>query len=145
MKKRLLRVEKRAIPVGDHEIRILILRPRTPPDRPGPGVLWIHGGGYQSGSAKSVFATRALALPMKYGAVLISPAYRLSGKYPYPAALEDCYAALLYLKEHASELGARPDQLMVGGESAGGGLTAALTLLARDRKEVRIAFQMPLY
>ena len=63
----------------------------------------------------------------------------------YPSALEDCYAALLYLKEHAAELGCTDDQIMVGGESAGGGLTAALCMLARARGEVNIAFQMPLY
>ena len=145
MGKNHLHAEKREIPAGDHTIKILILRPREPSAEPVPGVLWIHGGGYQSGSAKDVFATRALALPLKYGAVLVSPEYRLSKKHPYPAGLSDCYAALLYLKDHAAELGVRSDQIMVGGESAGGGMTAALTLLARDRDEVRIAFQMPLY
>lgn len=64
---------------------------------------------------------------------------------PYPAALEDCYTALLWLKNHAAEYGIRSDQLIVGGDSAGGGLTAALTIYARDKKEVSISFQMPLY
>ena len=103
MKKKLLHVEKRAIPAGDHTVRILILRSREPSAEPVPGVLWIHGGGYQSGSAKDVFATRARALPLKYGAVLVAPEYRLSKKHPYPAGLSDCYAALLYLKEHAAK------------------------------------------
>ena len=145
MPKHLFRPEKRVIPVGDHRIRLLILRPLERTADKAPGVLWIHGGGYQSGSAKDVFATRALSLVVKFGAVLVAPDYRLSRKHPYPAALEDCYASLLYLKEHAGELGVRSDQLMVGGESAGGGMTAALCMLAHDRAEVNIAFQMPLY
>lgn len=87
----------------------------------------------------------AMALVKKYGAVVVTPEYRLAGETPYPAALEDCYTALRYLKEHAEELGVCPERLMVGGESAGGGLTAALCMLARDRGEVGIAYQMPLY
>ena len=145
MAKHLFFIERKRIPVGQHSIKLLVLRPLARSDENVPGVLWIHGGGYQSGSAKDVFATRALSLVVKYGAVLVAPNYRLSGKHPYPAALHDCYAALLYLKEHAKELGVRSDQIMIGGESAGGGMTAALCMLARDRGEVNIAFQMPLY
>ena len=145
MKKHLFVTEKRVIPVGHHTIKLLILRHPNPAKEKVPGVLWVHGGGYQSGSAKDIFATRALSLVMKFGAVLVAPNYRLSKKYPYPAALHDCYAALLYLKNHAEELGVRDDQIMVGGESAGGGMAVALCMLARDRGEVNIAFQMPLY
>ena len=145
MGKHLFLTEKRKIPVGDHSIRLLMLRPLERSEKRVPGVLWVHGGGYQSGSAKDIFATRALSLVVKFGAVLVAPDYRLSKKHPYPAALHDCWAALLYLKEHAEELGVRSDQLMVGGESAGGCMAAALCMLARDRGEVNIAFQMPLY
>ena len=145
MAKHLFLTEKRKISVGDHTIRLLILRPLEKNEKPVPGVLWVHGGGYQSGSAKDIFVTRALSLVVKFGAVLLAPDYRLSGRHPYPAALQDCWAALLYLKDHAKELGVRPDQIMVGGESAGGGMAAALCMLARDRGEVNIAFQMPLY
>ncbi len=137
--------EKRRISVGSHSIRLLILRPRLQSAENVPGVLWIHGGGYQSLSAKTVFLSRALSLTAKYGAVLVAPDYRLSKKHPYPAALHDCYTALRYLKEHAEELGVRSDQIMVGGESAGGGMTAALCMLAHDRGDVAIAYQMPLY
>jgi len=89
--------------------------------------------------------SRASALVRKFGAVVISPGYRLAWRKPYPAALEDCYQVLRFIKDHARELGIREDQIMVGGESAGGGLTAALCMLARDKGEVPIAFQMPLY
>lgn len=128
-------------------VPLRILRPTiaAKPAEKTPGILWIHGGGYATGMAAMVYMSRAMALVKKYGAVVVSPEYRLSGQAPYPAALEDCYTALKYLKDHAKELGCNPDQLMVGGESAGGGLTAALCMYARDRAEVNIAFQMPLY
>lgn len=141
----LFTTEKQRIPVGSHTIKLLILRSTEHPDQKAPGILWIHGGGYQSGSVKSIYVTRALSLVAKYGAVLVAPEYRLSKKHPYPAALHDCYTALRYLKEHTEELGVRSDQIMVGGESAGGGMTAALCMLAHDRGDVNIAYQMPLY
>lgn len=130
---------------GGHKIRLLILKPSHKKAEKAPGVLWIHGGGFQSGSSRDVYVTRALSLVVKFGMVLIAPDYRLSRKHPYPAGLHDCFATLLWIKEHTDDLGIRPDQIMVGGESAGGGMTAALCMLARDRKAVNIAFQMPLY
>lgn len=140
-------VTKTEILSGGSRMKLLILRPAAVKlaREKTPWILWIHGGGYAVGMAGMVFMSRAKRLVTEYGAVVISPEYRLAGKAPYPAALEDCYAALLYLKEHAAELGCAEDRIMVGGESAGGGLTAALCMLARDRAEVKIAFQMPLY
>lgn len=139
-------ITKTQIPTGDGEMKLLILQPkhRLPPEKT-PAVLWIHGGGYATGMASMVFFSRAMALVKRYGAVVITPEYRLSPKAPYPAALKDCYAALVYLKDRARQLGCNPDQIMVGGESAGGGLTAALCMYARDKGAVRIAYQMPLY
>ncbi len=109
-----------------------------------PGVLWIHGGGYALGfpELSKIYARRLIK---ERDCTFIVPDYRLSIEAPYPAALEDSYTALLWMKNHAKELGIRDDQLMVGGDSAGGGLTAGLTLYARDKGEVNIAFQMPLY
>ena len=144
-KRNLFLTEKRKIRVGKHWVRLRIIHPIGAPEGKHTGVLWIHGGGYQSGSSKDVYVTRALSLTVKYGAVIVSPDYRLSKHHPYPAGLQDCYAALLYLKNHAKELGVRDDQIMVGGESAGGGMTAALCMLAKDQEEVNIAYQMPLY
>ncbi len=127
-------------------MKLLVLRPKGPAPAPGrTGVLWIHGGGYITGMPEMVYMSRAVDLVRHCGAVVVSPDYRLSGKAPYPAALMDCHSALVYLKDHAAALGVRDDQLMVGGESAGGGLAAALCLYERDRGGVRIAFQMPLY
>ena len=148
MKKYIL--EKKKIPSTGRNIKIWIFRPARHENEEtakagAPGVLWIHGGGYVTGMAQMIYFSRALPLVKKYGAVVVTPAYRLSGEAPYPAALEDCYAALKYLKEHAAELRVDDSRLMVGGESAGGGLTAALCMYARDRGEVSIAYQMPLY
>lgn len=140
-------VEKRSIPSTGRDIKILILRPgkNAKPKSETTGILWIHGGGYLTGMKEMVYMSRAFNLVKRYGAVVVAPAYRLTYEAPYPAALEDCYAALKYLKEHTDELGVNDSQIMVGGESAGGGLTAAVCMYARDKGEVNIAYQMPLY
>lgn len=122
----------------------LVLSPKTE-HKNAPGILWIHGGGYMTGMKELVHMSRAVDLVKKYGAVVISPGYRLSLTAPYPAAVDDCYDALLYLKKHAADLRINRNQIMVGGESAGGGLCAALCMMARDKGEVNIAYQMPLY
>ena len=129
------------------KIELLIFQPtlNAKPQNKTPAILWIHGGGYITGMARMIYMSRAIDLVKKYGAVVVTPEYRLSNEAPYPAALEDCYAALKYLKEHCDELRANSSQIMVGGESAGGGLAAALCMYARDKGEVNIAFQMPLY
>lgn len=109
-----------------------------------PGVLWMHGGGYGMGLPENCL-TRAKQLIDTHQCVIISPEYRLTIHAPFPAALDDCYTALLWMKNNAEALGINDNQLFIGGDSAGGGLTAAISLYARDKKEVNIAFQMPLY
>jgi acetyl esterase/lipase len=109
-----------------------------------PGVLWLHGGGYAQGIPE-LFADTYKRLIDASDCIIVAPDYRLSIEAPYPAALEDSYEALLWMKNHAKELGIKQNQLVVGGESAGAGLTAAITLYARDIGDVNIAFQMPLY
>ncbi len=127
-----------------HKRSVIVMSPeqRT---KDSPGVLWIHGGGYISGLKEMVYMSRAVDLVKKYGSVVVSPSYTLSPFKPYPAAINDCYEALLWMKDNAEALGIRKDQIMVGGESAGGGLCAALCMMARDKGEVKIAYQMPLY
>lgn len=127
----------------DSLIRVRIYKPLHPVKEV-PGVLWIHGGGYAQGVPEMSGDMYKRLLDAK-DCVIVAPDYRLSIDAPYPAALEDCYEVLLWMKEHAKELGIRDDQLMAGGESAGGGLTVALALYARDKGEVNLAFQMPLY
>ena len=132
------------IPRGDgSNLRLLVCSPLQKKQNV-PGVLWIHGGGYAIGLSEQdvSFIERFI---LASDCIVVAPDYTLSTEKPYPAALNDCYLALLWMKEHAAEYGIRDDQLFVGGDSAGGGLTAALTLYARDKKEVSIAFQMPLY
>ena len=140
---RLIR-EIRHIPARTGHQKLIILRPAGQKG-PVPGILWIHGGGYMTGMAAMVYGSCGRMLARKYGAVVVSPGYRLAWKKPYPAALEDCYTALEYMADHAEELGIRRDQLIVGGESAGGGLAAAVCLYARDKGRIPVAFQIPLY
>lgn len=139
-----LRSQTVRIDASGRRVSALVLSPKSP-RQDAPGVLWIHGGGYLTGMKEMVFMSRAVDLVERFGAVVVCPDYRLSLQAPYPAALDDCHAALLWMRDHTAELGVNPAQLMVGGESAGGGLCAALSLLARDRGDVRIAYQMPLY
>ena len=119
----------------------LILRPaKTKPLS--VGVLWIHGGGFILGMKEMVYMSRAANLVKKYGVTVLSPGYRLAWQSPYPAALDDCFAVLRYMEENKRGLGF--DRIMAGGESAGGGLSAALCMRARD-ENIHVAFQMPLY
>lgn len=124
------------------EMKLVLVRPADR-SRRYPGILWLHGGGYFEGGPEMVFGSKGMDAARKFGAVLVSPDYRLSGTAPYPAALDDAYCALLWLNANRDELGI--DRIMVGGESAGGGLCAALCMLTRDRGEVGISYQMPIY
>lgn len=137
-------VKKYKIRANGHKIPVLVLRPLQPV-KDAPGVLWIHGGGYMTGMKEMVLVSRAADLVRRFGAVVVSPGYTRSVHKPYPAAVNDCYEVLRWMKTACGEFGFRDDQIMVGGESAGGGLCAAVCMMARDRDEVRVAYQMPLY
>ncbi|MGG5317095.1 alpha/beta hydrolase [Enterococcus sp. AZ072] len=139
-----LRYEERFIPRADgSQLRICIYRSKQVSENI-PGIVWLHGGGYSMGIPELDERTYE-ALIAANPCVIVAPDYRRSVDAPYPAAIDDCYLALKWLKENGESLGCRLDQLMVGGNSAGGGLTVALTMLARDKQEVSIAYQMPLY
>ena len=86
-----------------------------------------------------VYMSRAADLVRKYGVTVVSPGYRLAWQKPWPAAVNDCYEVLEYMQQHMDF-----EAIMVGGESAGGGLCAAVCMMARDRG-IKISFQMPLY
>lgn len=139
-----IRSKRISIKVKGLRVPLLIMKPVDKPKN-APGVLWIHGGGYMTGIKEMAYIGRAADLVRNHGAVVIAPGYHLSLFHPYPTALNDCYGTLLYIKKHAKELGINPSQIMVGGESAGGGLAAAISMIARDKGEVNLAFQMPLY
>lgn len=115
-------------------------------DRPlgSPALLWLHGGGFVTGAAgTSVDDAPRLAHELKL--LVASVDYRLAPEHPFPAGLEDAYAALRWLYDHAAEVGIDPARIAVGGDSAGGGLAACLAQLAADRGEVPVAFQSLLY
>lgn len=141
-----LECEQRWIDSLDDGVRVRVrtYRPRARSASPLPGVLFLHGGGYAIGSPEQFAAAYRMLLRTR-DCFIVAPDYRKSLDAPYPAALHDCYGALLWLKANAAALGVRDDQLFVMGMSAGGGLTAAVSLLARDRGDVRIAHQFPLY
>ncbi len=134
-------VEDRTVPgaPGDPDVAVRIYRPEAPAASVG-GILSIHGGGFVTGDLDADMGL-ALMLVGAVGAVVVSVDYRLAPEHPFPAGLHDCYAALVWFHDQAAELGVDPDRLAVFGLSAGGGLAAALALLARDRGGPSLCFQ----
>ena len=130
-------------PQGDPDVRVRVYRPNDQPSKL-PALLWIHGGGYVMGDIEQ--DDRLMKqLVKRIGCVAASVDYRLAPEHPFPAPVEDCYAALKWLFAQAGELGVEPSRIAIGGASGGGGLTAGLALLARDRGEVPVAFQLLIY
>lgn len=107
---------------------------------PVPGLLDIHGGGFVCGNVDMEHAGAA-RLTRALGIVVVAVEYRLAPEHPFPAGLEDCYAALCWVTEKAGALGIDPERIGVYGQSAGGGLAAALGLLCRDRSGPALCFQ----
>lgn len=124
---------------GAPGVRLIVTAPRAAAASR-PGILHIHGGGFVMGSADMTADTDA-AYAHELGAVVASVDYRLAPETPHPGPVEDCYAALAWLYAEAPRLGVDRGRIIVTGESAGGGLAAALVLLARERGEIPIAFQ----
>ena len=118
-------------PEGAPEVPLVVCRP-TSFEGPLPVVYFMHGGGMLLGSNR-MGLDPALDWAQELGMVVVSVEYRLAPEHPHPAPIEDCYAGLVWTVGHAAELGADPERVVVAGTSAGGGLAAALALLARDR------------
>jgi acetyl esterase/lipase len=125
---------------GDPEVPVRVHRP-TGAEGPLPCLYSMHGGGYVIGSHVMDGPTFDRLCP-SIGIAGVSVEYRLAPDTAYPGPLEDCYRGLKWTYDHAGELGIDPERIGVGGISAGGGLAAALALLARDRGELPIAFQL---
>jgi acetyl esterase/lipase len=109
-----------------------------------PALLWIHGGGMIFGTMDQEDLT-CDAYAEAVGCVVVNVEYRRAPEHPHPAPVEDCYAALVWMAEHAAELGIDPARIAVGGASAGGGLAAGTVLMARDRGTPAVAFQLLKY
>lgn len=111
---------------------------------PSGALVWIHGGGTVMGVPEQAHDT-ASRVASELGALVVSVDYRLAPEHPFPAGLEDCYAALAWVARHAEELHVDPARIAVGGDSAGGLLAASLAQVARDRGGPALAFQALVY
>jgi acetyl esterase/lipase len=141
----LVTLEERMIPGPDAAppVRVLIYTPAQTTTAM-PALLHMHGGGYVVGTPEIVDAiNRKRAANL--GCVVVSVDYRLAPETPHPGPVEDCYAALKWLRANAAELGVDPTKIAIGGESAGAGLTAALALIAPDRQEIPLLLQYLIY
>jgi acetyl esterase/lipase len=135
------------VEVVEHEVDpaagivVRVLSPAGATDTRRPALFWIHGGGYIIGN-RFMDDARSASWVRELDCIVTSVEYRLAPENPYPIPLEDCYAGLRWVNDHADELGIDRDRLGIGGLSAGGGLAAALAILARDRGGPQVAFQL---
>jgi acetyl esterase/lipase len=127
-------------PEGAADVRVVVARPASAQEAI-PALLWIHGGGYVMGTV-DMNDPAVQSMVSVVGCAVAAVDYRLAPETAYPGAVEDCYAALKWLSTHADELHIDPTRIAIGGGSAGGGLAAGLALLARDRGEFSLVFQM---
>ena len=123
-----------------HQIPVRVYTP-TQRTAPHPGVVYMHGGAFVSGDLDTGDAN-CRDLCAGSGAVVVSVQYRLAPEHPFPAGIEDCYATLVWLREHAPDLQVDRTRLAVAGRSAGGCIAAGLTMLARDRGGPPLAYQL---
>ena len=135
-------VLERAVPgpAGDIPIRIYLVDST----KALPALVYFFGGGWVLGSLDAADPV-CRRLANETPCAVVSVAYRRAPEHPFPAGLEDCYAATCWVAEHAAELGLDPDRLAVGGASAGGNLAAAVALLARERGGPKLALQLLVY
>ena len=119
----------------------VVIYERSDRQRPSGALLWIHGGGLVLGRPEQA-NTWCSALAADLDVLVVSVDYRLAPEHPFPDGLTDCYDALVWLNDRAAELGVDPGRIAVGGDSAGGGLSAALCQLARDRGGPTVCFQL---
>ena len=139
-----LRVENRTVGHGD--VTGIGVRIYWPPDTDGPlpVVVFYHGGGFCLGDLDTHDpVARAHAVGAR--AIVVSVQYRLAPEHPFPAGVNDCWAALQWAAEHAAEPGGDPSRLAVAGDSAGGNLAAVTALLARDNGGPALRFQLLWY
>jgi acetyl esterase/lipase len=126
-------------PAGAPEVFVRIYRPMAA-TTPSPALLYIHGGGFCFGSVETEHLGAA-STAIGTNAVTVSVEYRLAPEHPYPAGVEDCYAALVWMANESASLGIDRTRLAITGSSAGGGLSAAVALMTRDRGGPNLCFQ----
>jgi len=136
------RVEEVAVPGPAGTIPARVYSPEA--DETPPVVVYYHGGGWVLGGLESHEGT-CRALANAAGAVVISVDYRLAPEHPFPAAVDDAWAALRWIADHAGDLGGDPSRLAVAGDSAGGNLAAVVALLARDAGSPALRGQLLVY
>ncbi len=136
------RVDDRNIPGPAGPIRARFYTPSGSP--PFPIIVFYHGGGWVIGDLET-HDVLCQNLAHASGCLVSSIDYRLAPETKFPGAVDDCYAALLWVAEHAAEVGGDPDRIGVAGDSAGGNLAAVVCLLARDRRGPVISHQLLLY
>ena len=132
-----------AIPGAEHVV-VRVHRPVGPAAAARPCIYWMHGGGLVLGTYAGDDA-RFDRWCQQFDCVGVSVEYRLAPECPYPGPIEDCYAGLAWVHANAASLGVDPARIGIAGASAGAGLAAALALLARDRGEVPVQFQLLVY
>lgn len=130
-------------PEGAPEVPVRIYRPIESTGTL-PGLVWFHGGGLVMGNIEQDDLILQI-LVEEVNCVIVSVEYRLAPEHPFPAPVEDCYAALKWTADHSAELRIDPARIAVGGSSSGAGLAASVALLARDRGQVPVAFQVLIY
>jgi acetyl esterase len=145
VKEPIFRTEDRRIPGPGSHISIRIYTPREiKSGEKLPVLLWSHGGGFVIGSLDTHDSVCRL-LANQANCIVVAVDYRLAPEYKFPAAVEDCEAALKWLALHAVEFGADPQAIAVGGDSAGANLATVLAILARDAGHPKLAFQLLIY
>jgi len=141
-KPHLYRTWEHEVPCGDHKIPVRVFTPSEDTRR--RVLLFFHGGGWVTGDIDSYDGVCA-GMAALTGRVVVSADYRLAPEHPFPAGLEDCYAVAREIFLHDSLLGTRPEEIVLIGDSAGGNLSAAVSLMARDRGEFLPARQILIY
>ncbi len=124
------------------QVRVIVYHPAN--KTPTGALLWIHGGGMVMGAPEMNDAPNR-HIAQQAGCIVVAVAYRLAPEASYPAALEDCYAALRWMHTEADALGIPRERIAVAGESGGGALSAGLCLLARDRGEIPLSAQFLMF
>ena len=136
------KVEERTIPGPGNDVPVRIYTPNG--QGPFPVLAWYHGGGWVVGNLETADGT-ARHLAVQTGCVVVSVDYRLAPEAKFPAASDDCFAATQWIAQNASSINVDPSRIAVGGDSAGGNLAAAVSLMAKDRGGPSIVFQVLIY